>query len=90
MCLLAEGYPQRLFKKALTYSRFTDSDNIFLSFAGVYSTHEHPFALVFELMDQLNLKTYLKNNQDIRRLKLVRFHRQVFCFPLSHHLDASC
>lgn len=41
-------------------------------FIGVYSTPDHPLALVFEFMDNLNLGEYLRNNHDIGKVDLVR------------------
>jgi len=41
-------------------------------FIGVYSTQEHPLALVFEFMQHLNLGEYLRNNRSVSRLDLVR------------------
>ena len=43
-------------------------------FLGVYSTPTHPFALVFEFMDHLNLREYLSNNCGVRRLDLVCYY----------------
>jgi serine/threonine protein kinase len=48
-------------------------------FIGVYSTPEHPFGLVFEYMEDRNLKEYLRNNEDVRRHELVRFDRHNPC-----------
>jgi len=42
-------------------------------FIGVYSTQDHPFALVFEFMEHLNLREYLRNNCEVGRLDSVRF-----------------
>jgi len=53
-------------------SRLNDSDKSFVTLIGVYSTREHPFALVFEFVDRLNLRRHLGNNQNIGRLELVR------------------
>jgi len=71
-------------------SRLNDNDESFVSLMGVYSTLEHPFALVFKFMDHLNLRGYLRNNRDIGRLEVVCFHNRICYFPLSHRLDASC
>ncbi|KAF9779523.1 kinase-like domain-containing protein [Thelephora terrestris] len=38
---------------------------------GVYSTETHPFALVYEFMDGLDLKQYLRNEPNARRLELL-------------------
>lgn len=45
----------------------------------MYSTPEHPLALVFDLMDHSNLGLYLRNNGNTVRLELVRFHRYIYC-----------
>jgi serine/threonine protein kinase len=42
-----------------------------VSFVGVYSTEAHPFALVYEYMDGLDLKQYLRNEPNARKLELV-------------------
>ena len=42
-------------------------------FVGVYSTETHPFALVYEHMDGLDLKQYLGNEPSAGKLKLVLF-----------------
>jgi len=72
------------------YSRLSGNDKSFVSFIAIYSTQEHPFGLVFKFMDQLNLRGYLRKNQDIARLELVRFSCLICRFPLSHSFDASC
>ncbi|KAF9646932.1 kinase-like protein [Thelephora ganbajun] len=61
----------RLCKEASTCGRLNNSNNNLVSFIGVYSTCEHPFALVFEFMDHLNLGEYLRNNREIWRMKLL-------------------
>ena len=38
---------------------------------GVHSTEKHPFGLVYEHMDNLDLRQYLKNEPDVGRLELV-------------------
>ncbi|KAF9649159.1 hypothetical protein BDM02DRAFT_3186563 [Thelephora ganbajun] len=42
-----------------------------VSFVGVYSTEAHPFGLVYEYMDGLDLKQYLRNEPNVGRLKLL-------------------
>ena len=42
-------------------------------FIGVCSTPKHPSALVFDFMDNMNLREYLRNNRDVGRLELVGF-----------------
>ena len=38
---------------------------------GVHSTEKRPFGLVYEHMDNLDLRQYLKNEPDVGRLELV-------------------
>ena len=38
---------------------------------GVYSTETHPFGIIYEHMDGLDLKQYLRNEPNAGRLKLV-------------------
>lgn len=71
---LTERHHQRLYQEALTCSRLYGNDKSFVSFIGVCSTREHPFALVFKFMDHLNLRVYLRDNQGVGRLELVCFH----------------
>ena len=47
---------------------------------GVYSTDAHPFGLVYEYMDGLNLKQYLMNEPNVGGLKLV-----LIPIPLIHY-----
>ncbi|KAF9641890.1 hypothetical protein BDM02DRAFT_3273656 [Thelephora ganbajun] len=42
-----------------------------VSLVGVYSTHTHPFGLIYEYMDNLDLRQYLRNEPYVGRLKLV-------------------
>ena len=49
-----------------------------VAFVGAYSTDAHPLALVYEYMDGLDLKQYLKNEPYVRRLKLVHVPLRTF------------
>ncbi|KAF9646912.1 kinase-like protein [Thelephora ganbajun] len=60
----------RMCREALTCSHLNDGNKNFVPFIGVYSTFEHPFCLVFELMD-MNLREYLRNNRDVGRTELL-------------------
>lgn len=60
----------------LVYTHF--SCHYVVEFIGVYSTQEHPFALVLAFMEHLSLEQYLKSGRCIRRLDLVR---------IRHHLN---
>ena len=68
----------------MTCSYLNDNDRSFVSFIGVYSTQDHPFALVFKFMEHLNLRGYLRDNQDIGRLDLVRFNCHIDHFAVSY------
>lgn len=46
---------------------------------GMYSTEAHPFGLVYEYMDSLDLKQHLNNKPNMEWQKLV-------CVPI-HHLS---
>ena len=39
---------------------------------GVYSTEQHPLVLVYEYADNLDLRNYLRNEPNVRKLDLVR------------------
>jgi len=58
-------------------------------FLGVYSTPEHPLALVFEFMDHANLREYLRNNRNVGRLELVGSRHTARCSSYQR-LEASC
>jgi len=62
---------KRSYQETLGCSRLNDSGKRFVSFIGVYSTWEHPFALVFAFMDHLNLREYLRDHRDVGRLELL-------------------
>ena len=66
---------QRFYEEALACSRLKDRNIV--PFIGVYSTPKHPLALVFELMDHLNLREYLRSDKDVGRCKLVRLHYHI-------------
>ena len=42
-----------------------------MPFVGVYSTEEHPFGLVYEYMNNFDLRQYLRNEPNMGRLELV-------------------
>jgi serine/threonine protein kinase len=52
-------------------SLFPHGDAGVVPFVGVYSTEAHPFGLVYEYMDGLDLKQYLRSRPDVGKLKLV-------------------
>ena len=42
-----------------------------VSFVGVYSTETHPFGLVYEYMDGMDLRQYIQKEPNVGRLRLV-------------------
>lgn len=65
---------QRFYKEALVCSHLNGTkDGNFVPFLGIYSSPIHPFALVFEFMEHLNLGEYLRSNQETRRVEVVSF-----------------
>ncbi|KAF9646942.1 kinase-like protein [Thelephora ganbajun] len=62
-------YRQGFCNEALACSRFTNQN--FVPFIGIYSTPKYPMCLVFECMDHLNLKEYLRKNEHVGRRELL-------------------
>ncbi|KAF9643263.1 hypothetical protein BDM02DRAFT_3264161, partial [Thelephora ganbajun] len=56
-----------------------------VSLVGVYSTHTHPFGLIYEYMDNLDLRQYLRNEPNVERLKLLTDIAR--CLNRLHDLD---
>jgi hypothetical protein len=77
-------HQQRFYKEALACSCLRHQNVV--PFIGMYSTPEHPLALIFDFMDHLNLGVYLRNNGNVGRLELVRF---CCVIPGIHDLSAS-
>lgn len=61
----------------LACSRLKDGN--ITPFIGVFSTPMYPLALVFDFMEHLNLREYLRNHKDVGRCELVSFRRYVCC-----------
>ena len=74
------AYPQRFYKEALACSRLKDRNIV--PFIGAYSAPKYPLALVFKFMDNLNLREYLRDNEDAGRRELVR---SLHCIPCSSY-----
>lgn len=62
---------QRLCDEVRVCNLLRHRDVNVVPFLGVYSTEAHPFVLIYEYMDGLDLKQYLRNETNDRRLKLV-------------------
>ena len=59
---------QRFRNEVHTCSLLSEADAFLV---GMYSTQRHPFGLVYEYMDNLDLKQYLTNEPEVEKLKLV-------------------
>jgi len=64
-------FSQRYHNEAHVWSLLHQRDARVVPLMGVYSTEAHPFGLVYECMDGLDLKQYLKKEPNVGRLKLV-------------------
>ena len=63
------AYLQRFLKEAWVSSQLSHPNVV--PFLGVYSTPSHPFALIYAMMDNLDLGRYLAGHPNVSRLKLV-------------------
>jgi len=64
-----KAYPQRFLSEAWTSSKLSHPNIV--PFIGVYSSLSHPFALIYAMMDKLDLGRYLADHPNVSRLKLV-------------------
>jgi len=62
---------QRFRNEVHIWSLLHHSDVDVVPLVGVLSTETHPFGLVYECMDNLDLRQYLRNEPNSGRLKLV-------------------
>ena len=62
---------QRFYNEVHICSLLHHKDVNVVPFVGVFSAETHPFTLIYEHMDGLDLKQYLRNEPNARRLKLV-------------------
>ena len=62
---------QRFHNEVRICSLLHHKDVNVVPFVGVFSAETHPFALIYEHMDGLDLKQYLRNEPNARKLKLV-------------------
>ena len=63
------AHPQRFLKEVSTSTQLSHPNIV--PFLGVYSTPTHPLAILYEMMDNLDLGHYLVQHQNVSRLKLV-------------------
>jgi hypothetical protein len=62
---------QRFVNEICAWDLLHRGDVEVVSLVGVYSTEAHPFGIVYECMDGLDLKQYSKHESKVARLKLV-------------------
>ena len=71
-CVLLTAPSQRFHNEVHVWALLHQQDINVVPLVGVYSTDDHPFGLVYEYMDGLDLKQHLRNEPNMgRRLKLV-------------------
>jgi len=72
---------QRFYNEVHVWTLLHGRDAKAVPLLGVYSTETHPFGLVYEYMDGLDLKQYLGNDPNVGRLKLVLIPTSTICYP---------
>jgi len=77
----AEILLQRFYNEVHVWTLLHGRDANVVPLLGVYSTETHPFGLVYEYMDGLDLKQYLGNDPNVGRLKLVLIPTSPICYP---------
>jgi len=79
---------QRFCNEAHVWALLHHQDANIVPLVGVYSTEAHPFGLVYEYMDGLDLRQYLRNGHKADRLNLVLI--PIYPLPLlsTNHLIA--
>ena len=83
---------QRFHNEAHVWSLLHDGDVGVVPLVGVYSIEAHPFGLVYEYMNGLDLKQRLRNDPTTRGLKLVLVPTHALSLPDVNpliHLDGS-
>jgi len=63
--------PQRFLNEVHAYYLLHDGGVGLPLLVGIYSTETHPFGLVYEHMDGLDVKQHLQKEPNVERLKLV-------------------
>ena len=74
---------QRFYNEVYVSSLLHHEDVDVAPLVGVYSTEAHPFGLVYEYMDSLDLRQYLRNESHMEKLKLVLIPMRFLPFPSS-------
>lgn len=63
--------PQRFHNEVHVWTLLHQQDVGVIPLVGVYSTEDHPFCLVYEYVDGLDLRQYLRDKPNAGRMKLV-------------------
>ena len=74
---------QRFYNEVYVSSLLHHEDVDVAPLVGVYSTEAHPFGLVYEYMDSLDLRQCLRNESHMEKLKLVLIPMRFLPFPSS-------
>ena len=67
----AANIAQRFCNEIRVHSLLHRGDVSVVPLVGVYSTETHPFGLIYEYMEGLDLKQYLRNQPSVGTLRLV-------------------
>lgn len=67
----ANRSPQRFHNEVRVWTLLHQQDMDVVPFMGVYSTEDHPFCLVYEYVDGLDLRQHLRDKPNVGRMKLV-------------------
>jgi len=67
----AANITQRFCNEIHVHSLLHRGDVNVVPLVGVYSTETHPFGLIYEYMEGLDLKQYLRNRPSVGKLELV-------------------
>ncbi|KAF9644513.1 kinase-like protein [Thelephora ganbajun] len=69
VCFDCDRIRMRFYKEARAYSLLSHRNIV--PFVGVYSSLKHPFSLVFDFMERLNMTEYLGKEPNARKVELV-------------------
>ena len=67
----AANIAQRFYNEIHVHNLLHRGDVAVVALVGVYSTETHPFGLIYEHMEGLNLKQHLRNQSSVGKLRLV-------------------
>ena len=73
------GPLQRFHNEVHIWTLLRQRDVDVVPLVGVYSAEAHPFGLVYEYLDGLDLRQYLRSDLNVRELELVLI--PIYSFP---------